>query len=183
MPITEEHLEILKKPFGDLIKNEEVTKEKILEILNKLPNGNQISLVTVGDATTEKILSFGIFPQLAIIDGVERRIKRSESKNLKIKKAYSRNEKIKIYKCSNKQGSISSKAYNIIKTIIANKKEKAILCVEGEEDLLALPVFVMASENSLIFYGQPLEGLVVVKIDKELKKKAKNLLEEIGLVD
>ncbi|MDR4510889.1 MAG: GTP-dependent dephospho-CoA kinase family protein [Nitrososphaeraceae archaeon] len=182
MPINEKHIEILKKPFGDLISNEDVTKNKILEIINKLTKGNQIPLITVGDATTEKILSFGIFPQLAIIDGVERRIKRSEVKNLKIKKAYSRNEKIKIYKCINKQGSISSKAYNIIKTIIT-KKEKAILCVDGEEDLLALPVFVLASENSLILYGQPLEGLVVVKTDKELREKAQNLLDDIGLVD
>lgn len=182
MPIREEQLKILKKPFGNLIKNEDVTKENIIEILYKLNSGNQINVITVGDATTEKILSYGIFPKLAIIDGVERRVKRSELKNLKIKKAYSRDKKIKIYKCKNKQGTISLQAYNIIKTVIKNN-EKAIICVEGEEDLLALPVFVLALNNSLILYGQPLEGLVVVKIDNKLKKKAQNLLDSIGLVD
>lgn len=182
MPIKEEQLKILKKPFGDLIKNEHVTKENIIEILDKLNSGSHINVITVGDATTEKILSYGIFPKLAIIDGVERRIKRSELKNLKIKKAYSKDKKIKIYKCINKQGTISLQAYNIIKTVIKNN-ETAILCIEGEEDLLALPVFVLALNNSLILYGQPLEGLVVVKIDNNLKKKAQNLLDSIGLVD
>ena len=35
----------------------------------------------------------------------------------------------------------------------------------------------------MIFYGQPNQGLVIVKINKELRKYANKLLNEIGIKD
>jgi uncharacterized protein (UPF0218 family) len=52
--------------------------------------------------------------------------------------------------------------------------------VDGEEDLLALPIFALARDQSVVLYGQPLEGIVVVKIDNKLKEKAQDLLDSIG---
>lgn len=179
MPVKEEHLSILKKPFGDLIRKENITKESIIKIINSYKDDNQTSIVTVGDATTERILSYGIYPKIAIIDGVERRIRRPELKNSEIIKAYSNNNKIKFYKCTNRQGTISKEAYDIIEKII-ERNEDAMMFVDGEEDLLALPVFALARDQSVVLYGQPLEGIVVVKIDNKLKKKAQDLLDSIG---
>jgi len=179
MPVKEEHLSILKKPFGDLIRKENITKESIIKIINSYKDDNQTSIVTVGDATTERILSYGIYPKIAIIDGVERRIRRPELKNSEIIKAYSNNNKIKFYKCTNRQGTISKEAYHIIEKII-ERNEDAMVFVDGEEDLLALPVFALARDQSVVLYGQPLEGIVVVKIDNKLKKKAQDLLDSIG---
>jgi hypothetical protein len=53
--------------------------------------------------------------------------------------------------------------------------------VEGEEDLLALPLFAMAPDGSVVLYGQPLEGLVVVRITQAKKNQAKNLMDRIGI--
>ena len=47
MPLKDEHVNILKKPFGELIKQQEISKQKI----NSLVNGSK-SLITVGDATS-----------------------------------------------------------------------------------------------------------------------------------
>lgn len=179
MPLKEEHLIILKKPFGDLIRKENITKENIIKIINSYNGDNKTSIVTVGDATTERILSFGIYPKIAIIDGVERRIRRPDLKNSEIIKAYSNKNKIKFYKCSNRQGTISKEAYDIIEKII-ERNEDAMVFVDGEEDLLALPVFALARNQSVVLYGQPLEGIVVVKVNNKLKKKAQNLLDGIG---
>lgn len=176
MPLKDEHIDILKKPFGSLIKKKNISKETILSHIQK----SKI-IITVGDATTEKIISFGLMPNLAIIDGFERRIKRSELEILNLKNLFlKKNNTYNQYQCKNRKGTISKEAYLTIKKILV-KGEKAIIFIDGEEDLLALPVFALAPMDSIIFYGQPLEGLVIVKINDEVKNKATNLIESIGI--
>ena len=176
MPLNDEKLNILKKPFGKLIKQDEISKEKI----NYLVKGSK-SLITVGDASTEKIISYGMIPNLSIIDGVERRIRRTESKISELANLFENStSKFKQYHCNNPKGTISKEAYNKIKKIIRNR-ELAIVFINGEEDMLALPVFALAPLGSVVFYGQPLEGIVSVKIDDKIKTKSRNLIDSIGL--
>jgi len=49
--------------------------------------------------------------------------------------------------------------------------------VNGEEDLLVLPACIFAPENAIVLYGQPNEGLVIVKITPEIRNKAQSLLD------
>jgi GTP-dependent dephospho-CoA kinase len=51
--------------------------------------------------------------------------------------------------------------------------------VQGEEDLLALPLFAMAPKGSAVLYGQPLEGIVLVNITEEKQNQAKDLMNKI----
>ena len=51
--------------------------------------------------------------------------------------------------------------------------------VYGEEDMLALPLFVMAPNGSVVIYGQPLKGMVIVKINKDIRQKAQDLIYKI----
>ena len=53
--------------------------------------------------------------------------------------------------------------------------------VEGEEDLLALPIFLLVPYGSIVLYGQPLKGIVIVKIDSKTRKRAKDLMESLGI--
>jgi uncharacterized protein (UPF0218 family) len=176
MPLKNEHIDILKKPFGSLIRQKDISKEIILR-----QSQESKIMITVGDATTEKIISFGLMPNLAIIDGFERRVKRSELEILNLKNLFlKKNPTYNQYQCKNRKGTISKEAYLTIKKILV-KGEKAIIFIDGEEDLLALPVFALAPLDSIIFYGQPLEGLVIVKINDEIKNKATNLIESIGI--
>jgi GTP-dependent dephospho-CoA kinase len=51
--------------------------------------------------------------------------------------------------------------------------------VYGEEDMLALPLFIMVPDGSVVLYGQPLEGMVIVKVNEDIRRKAQYLLDEI----
>ena len=176
MPLKDEHINLLKRPFGLLIKQEEISKENIFSLIKE---SNMI--ITVGDATTEKILSFDLMPSLSIIDGIERRIKKSELEILNLKNTFlTKNHIYNQYQCKNTKGTISKEAYLTIKKILV-EKEQAIIFIDGEEDLLALPVFALAPLGSIVFYGQPLEGIVMVKINDEIKKKSSNLIKSIGI--
>jgi uncharacterized protein (UPF0218 family) len=175
MPLKDEHVNILKKPFGELIKQEEISKQKI----NSLVKDSKV-LITVGDATTEKIISFGLTPDLSIIDCVERRIRRTESKILELKTFFLTTTKFKQYQCKNPKGTITKEAYITIKKILM-KGEQAIIVIDGEEDMLALAVFALAPLDSVVFYGQPLEGVVSVKINAKIKNKSRHLLDNIGV--
>lgn len=175
MPLKDEHVNILKKPFGELIKQEEISKQKI----NSMVDGSK-SLITVGDATTEKIISLGLTPDLSIIDCVERRVRRTESKIVELKNFFSKRTQFKQYQCKNPKGTIAKEAYLTIKKILM-KREQAIIFIDGEEDMLALAVFALAPLDSVVFYGQPLEGLVSVKLNAKIKNKSRNLLDSIGV--
>ena len=49
--------------------------------------------------------------------------------------------------------------------------------VDGEEDLLVLPACIHAPENAIVMYGQPHEGLVLVKVTPEIRNKVQTLLD------
>lgn len=156
----------LKKPFGTLVSDAKVTKEKVLS----LAKGAE-KMIAVGDATTERLLGFGIIPDVAVVDGKERRHARKYPD-------YSAKE----MRCANPAGGISDGAVETLKDALAEKQPVRVV-VDGEEDLLALPLFVMAPLGAAVMYGQPLEGLVVVRITAAKRKQAKDLMDRIGRLD
>ena len=109
------------------------------------------------------------FPDLAVVDGKERRSKRS----------YPANYIAKELQCTNLAGTISKDAVKVLQDAIKARPPVRVL-VDGEEDLLALPVFAMAPVGSAVLYGQPLEGLVVVTITPAKQKQAKDLMDRIS---
>jgi pantetheine-phosphate adenylyltransferase len=56
-----------------------------------------------------------------------------------------------------------------------NENKKHIL-VNGEEDLVTIPLILLMPLNSLIYYGQPNEGMVLLKVTEDLKEKISKLL-------
>jgi uncharacterized protein (UPF0218 family) len=156
-------IELLKRPFGTLIADKDVTQQKIAYILEASKK-----VISVGDATTERLVSFGITPDVAVIDGKERRSKRNYTS-----KYYARE-----LHCSNPSGTISKDAVVVLQNAL-NLQPPVRVFVEGEEDMLALPIFLMAPIDSIVLYGQPLEGLVVVKITAAKQIEAKDLMNRI----
>jgi len=152
----------LKKPLGILIKDSDTTKENILK------NIQGSFVITVGDATTEKLIKFGIIPSLQIVDGLEKRSKR-ELPSSTIKTTFS---------CNNPPAQITQESIDVIKKAL--KTPPARITVIGEEDLLVLPVCVYAPENSVVLYGQPNEGLVIVRINSEIRNKAQSIMDSMS---
>ena len=56
------------------------------------------------------------------------------------------------------------------------KNQSIVLQIEGEEDLAVLPIILSAPLNSIIFYGQPNNGLVRVDVSEEVKERTKKLV-------
>ena len=65
--------------------------------------------------------------------------------------------------------------------ILRNRQTTIRLVIDGEEVLLALPVIAFLPEDTVVFYGQPGEGMVVVNSD-ESRQNAKRILEQLGIV-
>jgi hypothetical protein len=171
--ITPDILKELKKPLGKLILESDITEKKI----RKEIVGNNRKIITVGDRSTERLISFEIFPNLAIIDGVERRQERRSS--LADKLIALKAKDITRISCINPAGSITQEAITKIKFALSGERN-FILQVVGEEDLLTLPVCYFAPSNSLVCYGQPQEGLVIIKVKNSMRRKAKELINSIN---
>ena len=60
----------------------------------------------------------------------------------------------------------------------ASKKPIRIF-VRGEEDLATLPVILLAPLGAVVLYGQPDEGVVLVKVTKEKKRELRALFEKL----
>lgn len=163
----------LKEPFGKLVLDEDITKKKIKNYIMDCP-----LLATVGDATTSKLLSFGIIPDLSIVDGRERR-KPIDSAKIACLMLDRDQKKLSYMRCSNKPGSVSRRAITTIKHAL-KKPFPVRVFVYGEEDMLALPLFVMAPDGSVVIYGQPLKGMVIVKVHKDIRQKAQDLISKLA---
>ena len=57
------------------------------------------------------------------------------------------------------------------------------IVINGEEDLLALPAVLFAPEGSFVVYGQPKEGVVVIKVTAEKKAEVKLIIDEMEVVN
>jgi uncharacterized protein (UPF0218 family) len=163
MQLDANDLQFLKKPFGTLIPEKDVTKKHVSTMLESTR-----PIFTVGDATTDRLISFGITPRVAVIDGIERRSKHYGSIHYHSKQM----------SCNNPPGTISKDAVDVLKNAL-NSPLPVKVMVHGEEDLLALPLISLAPQGSAVLYGQPLEGLVLVRIDSEKQRQAKALMSRI----
>ena len=161
MHLPENLRERLKKPLGILLKDSDVTEQNLLR---KIPSGSFV--ISVGDATTEKLIKFGITPSLQIVDGLEKRTRRDvPSANVKTDLS-----------CNNPPAEITTDSIKTIKKAFQSAKPARIV-VNGEEDLLVLPAVVYAPEKSIVLYGQPNEGMVIVSITEETRSRAQSIMD------
>ena len=151
----------LKIPLGILLPIGQDNKRNIQKYLS-----DDSFIITVGDRTTEKMIDFDLTPSLQIIDGFEKRIKRDI---VKLGDAFE-------LQIDNPAAEITLQSIEIIKKAFT-MNPPIRLTVNGEEDLLVLPVCIHAPENSVILYGQPNKGLVLVQITAEIRNKAQALLD------
>ena len=153
-----------KTPLGLLLPETNTDKKTIEKHLPDNPY-----LITVGDRTTEKMIEYNLNPSLQIIDNLEKREKR-----ISPKLTDSTTELFVV----NPAAEITAQSINLIKNAFALKPPVRII-VDGEEDLLVLPVCIYAPENAIVMYGQPNEGLVIVKITPEIRNKTQSLLDSM----
>jgi uncharacterized protein (UPF0218 family) len=125
-------------------------------------------IITVGDRVTQDLTSNQLFPDVLIIDN---RVMRKEITPISATAENNMN-------VQNPPGTITDEAWQAIETAMRESRRTKIT-VDGEEDLLTLVAVLAAPENSLVFYGQPHEGIVAVKATVETKQKIQNMIEEM----
>ena len=155
----------LKNPLGNLISDNDPNKENIIK---KIPAESVI--ITVGDRTTENMLQLGLKPQIQIIDGLEKRNQRTVPTDDTVKTNLS---------CRNPPGEITEESMQVIQKAFSCESPVRIT-VDGEEDLLVIPVCIHAPKNSIVMYGQPNEGLVIVTITPEIRAKVQKILDAMN---
>jgi uncharacterized protein (UPF0218 family) len=153
----------LKKPLGTLIRG---TYSETMKILREMMEREKPTIViSVGDTVSKNLAENRIFTQLTIVDNKVMR-KNIEPISLSAEKTFH---------AKNPQGTITMEAMTTIQESLRSNCRTRII-VDGEEDLLTLVAVLYSPENSFIVYGQPHEGIVVVKATSEKKAEVAGIL-------
>jgi uncharacterized protein (UPF0218 family) len=158
-----------KKPLGMLIRGSFAgTMGKMESIVER---EKPPKIVSVGDTVSRNLHDYQINPQLSITDNKRRR------KRIQPRVFAGKN----VVHVKNPQGTITEEAITAVKESLESD-ERVHIIVDGEEDLLTLVAVLYAPENSLVVYGQPFEGVVVVKVTSEKKAEATEFLKAMKTV-
>ncbi len=158
-----------KVPFGVLIRGS--FAETMGKMENMVEREKPPKIVSVGDTVSRNLHEHQINPQLSITDNKRMR------KRIQPRVFTGKN----VVHVENPQGTITEEAITAIKESLESDESVHIL-VDGEEDLLTLVAVLYAPENSLVVYGQPFKGVVVVKVTSEKKAEAVELLKAMKTV-
>lgn len=150
----------LRKPFGRVMECSE-----IIELLKGKPG----KLVTIGDSVSTALIKGGLEPSLIIWD---ERIKRhptsEESETLLSNYA-------PITRVRNPPGAITKEAWGAVTAALEGDRESIL--VDGEEDLLTIPVILNADEGTRVVYGFPPEkGAILIDVNRKIKSVFQDIL-------
>ncbi|MEM4449437.1 MAG: DUF359 domain-containing protein [Nitrososphaerota archaeon] len=159
---SEELKERVRKPLGRLIpgKPSETSKRLAKELENI--SGK---IIAVGDRVSSELASLGVRVDVYIVDD---RIERRWVKPFNMPGATE-------LSCINEPGTISEDAYSTVSKAML-MPGPVVVRVRGEEDLLALVAIIEAPIGSVVLYGQPGVGVVVVDVDEKAKQNALSIL-------
>jgi uncharacterized protein (UPF0218 family) len=160
----------LKEPLGELVAG---TVPECNEVLKRvLENERPRMLVLVGDTISRNALAAGIRADVVIIDNKEMR----EESSVEFTHG-----KARVFRTASQAGTIDLLAWQAIAEAV-QQGDSAVI-VEGEEDLLTLVAILVAPLNSLVAYGQPGVGIVLVRVTENKKRDIESLIEKMRRVD
>lgn len=160
----------LKEPLGELVRGKVPGPYlKIRPILEKVP-----FIITVGDVVTENIIKLGLYPDVAVYD--HRTKRRDCTPPVDLEAVF--------LTVKNPPGTITKALLNAVRkgVEIASRGRKVHIKVNGEEDLAAIPAVLYAPYGSVVLYGQPDEGVVLIKVTPECKRRCAGILSEMEVV-
>lgn len=157
--------ETLRKPFGRLFSRLHLVPQ---EVFSK-------PFVTVGDIITKSCTEAGYLPTLAVVDLHSQRGKyRFTQEDLGLNTVEER------YTITNAPGYISGSALELSFNIFAKEKQEQqkVVLIDGEEDLLVIPIVLAAPLGTKIIYGQPEKGVVLITVTEKKKQVAKTIMQQ-----
>jgi pantetheine-phosphate adenylyltransferase len=154
--------EALARPLGRVLTDDVAVVQSLTAHADK-------TIVTVGDMTTTKLVEQGITPTLAVIDN---KINRKDYAGLQ---SWLGNQP-SVHHFISGPGFIDAEVVEAF-DVWSNDVAQQVFVIEGEEDLLVLPLVMAAPLGTIIYYGQPNQGMVEVVVDASTQKTANELLE------
>lgn len=136
-----------------------------------IAKGRPPKLILVGDSVSRQATLAGIAPDVMVIDNLEKRQRASTY-------VHPHN---RLINAKNKAGKIEHNARLAVEGAI--RGEADLVVIEGEEDLLTIIAVIAAPLGSLVVYGQPNEGVVLVTVSAENKAEAERILQQMDRED
>jgi len=165
--LTPELRKELKAPLGLLVTGSfEETSRKIAELVNKKKPQR---LIAVGDRVSRNLIKSKIPLDVAIID---LKVMRRPISPIRF-------ETENTFRASNPAGTLSEEAWIAVEKAV-NSPGRSKVIIEGEEDLLTLVAVLSAPNGSMVVYGQPKQGIVVLDVDEETKRRIRGIIERMG---
>ncbi|MDI3475322.1 MAG: GTP-dependent dephospho-CoA kinase [Thermococcaceae archaeon] len=168
--LTPELRKELKNPLGLIVRGD--IPEPYLRVRRELERAPY--LVTVGDVVTENVLRLGIKPHLAVYDHKTQR------------KEYTPDIEFDavVLTVKNPPGTITKALLNAVKKgfELVERGRRVYIKVDGEEDLAAIPAVLYAPYGSIVLYGQPGEGVVLIKVTPKCKLRCGRLMSKMEVV-
>jgi uncharacterized protein (UPF0218 family) len=129
-------------------------------------------LVTVGDVTTQTMLDEGLRPRLMVVDNRTKRgsVARAVREGLP--------GDIPVVNVENPPARITEDLWQACATALAGT-QPTLVEVRGEEDLATLPCVLLAPNGSVVAYGQPDEGVVLLNVNDAARQRVRALLKQM----
>lgn len=152
----------LKDPLGDLWSAS--VEDNVERLKTFLKMTRPPFFATVGDYVTTYILDGGIHPEIAVVD---HKIMRMDVDPVEFKYDH--------LTARNPPGTITAESQEALFSALEHENGFRLV-IDGEEDLLVLPLMAFLPEGSVIVYGQPREGMVVITLTEKQKKWARDFM-------
>ncbi|NMC07075.1 MAG: DUF359 domain-containing protein [Candidatus Lokiarchaeota archaeon] len=157
----------LAKLHGDLLAG---TEAETLPMINQYLKREQPAyLGACGDVISKNLVKTDFLPDIIVVDG------RTQRRGYEV--AFPQGYKYR--EVENVTGGITRAAWETIEQVIASGTRTIIEVIGGEEDLLLIPMVLLAPDNAIMAYGQPPvtdinppipSGAVMVKITPAVRR-------------
>jgi pantetheine-phosphate adenylyltransferase len=171
LELTDIQKSALQPPLGRVLQSEQLNN--LAQRLASQPS--ELPICVVGDHSLNYFVTNQLKYQLGVFDGLEQRQPTSSG---------STNLPDSVSTVANPAGSITQDSVDALVKLLSKlnqSKTPTHLKVEGEEDLLTAALILLLPLHSLVYYGQPNQGMVEVLVTEQVKEKvfgilSKNLL-------
>lgn len=161
----------LKRPLGQLVTDFNL-------LVREFFLGKNLFEATVGDVVTKAANECFLGQQLSVVDlHVGRKQTFTSISELGFEGKPS-------FTTQNQAGTLTPSLFRVLEKSIKKVRvgEHVVVQVEGEEDLAVLPLVLHAPLSTLVLYGQPGEGVVVVEVTEEAKERIFAIVSQFSTV-
>jgi hypothetical protein len=126
-------------------------------------------VIAVGDVVTAHLCRAGRTPAVSVVDG------RTKREAVAPETAAALDGLPPGTTVENPAGELTGAMLRALRAAVA-APDPRVLDVEGEEDLATLPAVVVAPDGASVVYGQPDEGMVLVRVTPAARETMRDLL-------